>query len=632
MDELDSILQGIGKYSIKPGQRASGIDQMSSTGQVEGMDELDSILSRARNPILPKTVVSAPKDTTSIPMDTASAPEYQGKGRGLFGLPPTAEAAIFPKASDVAGTGSIGAEGRGVGSHLRQAGTGAFDLIGLLGRGVASTPAFIDPNETYVEALGRTEAKPETNVVGKLVSNTLRDPITTLMTVATGGAGAARKPAVEAGKKTIQEIGKAAGGFMGKRVAEAVPPAVARQGMESLQTGEVNIPEQAKAAGIEALADVAMGSGLEGLKAGVSKIGGKIAEAGLRNKLKPSLKEAGTGFDVKTVAKYDLGNNPKNILANSQKKIVDLASQVNDKLDDAVSRSDEPVMISLFGGGEFGPEMMDMEVSLGGVDKTNELFIKTMLAMQNDVRTGKNPSLMVGWKDPNEAVARLGKKLGMRPTKAQAAKAIPPAPYEESLQKMLAPLSGVMYEQGAKEVDLVTLNNYRKMIGTIADWDIDPRDPTTTVNKEVAAYLYKSINEAIGQRVPEVKALNQQLHELIPVRNAAYRAYHNVQNQAPVSMGTNIPLSNLMTIGPGKMPEFSLGAIGSLLANNASDIAYGQSKHPLSALMPPKSVLGQAPNLHGDLRPVIQSAAKQPILRNDAMKRRLEEEERAKAQ
>ena len=135
-------------------------------------------------------------------------PDYTGKGRGLFGLPQSAEKAIFPEASEVAGPGSIGAKGRSVGSHLRQAGTGAFDGIGLPLRSIMSLHTLIPGGESYTEALGRTGGREDSPGVIKFVEDIARDPLTSLLAIATGGAGAARQPVQKGAKKGQQKAGQ----------------------------------------------------------------------------------------------------------------------------------------------------------------------------------------------------------------------------------------------------------------------------------------------------------------------------------------------------------------------------------------------------------------------------------------
>lgn len=196
------------------------------------------------------------------------AEDYQGEGRNLFNLSDALERALLPEASDVAGTGSVGAEGRSTGSELRQSLLGSLDVIGIPGRAIASLPSLFNDDETYLEALGRTEALEDTNLPSKFVSNTLRDPITALLAVASGGSSAAKQPVQEGSLALLKKLGS----YLGNRTIEALPETALRQASESLKTGEVDIGEQSKDFATDLLSDVALNTGIDLGKKGLKRV------------------------------------------------------------------------------------------------------------------------------------------------------------------------------------------------------------------------------------------------------------------------------------------------------------------------------------------------------------------------
>lgn len=234
--------------------------------------------------------------------------------RTVFGLPRNTESLVFPRAAQVrADEGQI-AEGK----PMVRAGLGsALDLVSIPGRTIASAPALLPGGESFSEAFSRPQGKQREGIGGKALEiggSIVRDPVTALGTLATGGANLLATPA-----RTLFARGAVAG----------LPLVGAQQTKRFAEEGKVSPSEAALETGINALLPV-IGQQLQ-----------RGAKAVFRSGIKPKMKARDLGFDPEAIINHKIEGSFENIVKKSSARIDEAKRVADDIIEQAAKTNPE---------------------------------------------------------------------------------------------------------------------------------------------------------------------------------------------------------------------------------------------------------------------------------------------------
>lgn len=414
-------------------------------------------------------------DKAIAKLDSLAAAQEETKKvrqRPFFGLPPTAEKIAFPRAVETREKG---------GGPLRTAIPGALDIISAPGRAIAALPALVPGGETFVEAFGRRQAKPQKGIarIGEFIGTTIRDPITAV----SGFAGAPIKTAAKTlAGRAAQVAGRGA-------TAQAVP-AITRQIEESARTGRVDIPRQLGEAGIEiGLGAVGETAGAIAAKA-ATKAGQKLLASSAKikdvtAKIAGSNVAEGLQQTVNDVAEFGLesplGNFGK-MAVKADKKI----SIENKKLDDLMNAFAEQ-----------NPETV--------VD-IDEIFVDYLDDIEN-----------------NRIVNFFGKEDQATKTASNIHKALE--------KRGLAGEQPVINLRKIKKTMAEGLKLFKKGKFQIGE------EP---LSKQVGELAHLRIADRLNEFIPEAKQLNDNMRRLITTKKALIEAHKRTGNHNFISLRTAI--------------------------------------------------------------------------------------------
>jgi hypothetical protein len=251
-------------------------------------------------------------------------------------------------------------------------------------------------------------------------------------------------------------------------VIEGAASATAHQAERYGETGEVNIPEAAGEIALSA------GMGLAGgiAKKAITKGSKELADKVLTSYLKPLSKVFNEGFDAANIEKYGLyGNNVNDILKKSQGEISIRMNQLK--------------------------ELLEQSGNSGNKVDMADAVLKAVKEIESNKT--KFPQLF------------LAKKNEKIPLKEAA----------EEIIGMIARLSG-----GA-DADPLTANEIAQTLGVIASKAFGKNTKQDDALEAVAMTTYWKLRELIESSVKdapgEVRRLNREMHEIIPIKNAALR-------------------------------------------------------------------------------------------------------------
>lgn len=412
----------------------------------------------------------------------------------LFGVKPETEKKVFPRAA--------GLPQKTFPQQLKKGTLGAFDVLSILGRGIASAPTILPGGESPSEAFARKGAPKGAGKFRKFTENIVRDPIT-LLTLLSGGAAA---PAQTIGKKILSTAGMGA--------ARQILPAGARQLEQTAETGEFKPVEQA----IEAGKEIALGAGGEVLGAGIGRI----------------IKKGGKSL-FKSAAK--IKDNTARLAGR------DVESGINKIADDVVRFKLDSPTSGMKGVAKNAQKRITKEKSLA--DKAMNKFIKQnpdssidvdeiFLGLMDDIENGKINSVFGEESAAAKQVANLHRALELRGlTGNQPVSKIP------EIKRALA--------EGTK-----LFKKGKFAIGA---------DP---VKAQAGELVYLRMNDELGRFVPEVNAINRNVSDLINVKRAAIEANKRMANWNKLGL-TDIGISMSALLGGGvsglpPIPTFAAAA------------------------------------------------------------------------
>lgn len=427
----------------------------------------------------------------------------------LFNLPPKVEKAFFPRAVETREKG---------GGILRQAIPGALDILSIPGRAIASIPALIPGGETPQAAFARKEARSQKGIgkVGEFIGSTLRDPITALITGATGGASI---PAKAVGKPIIKKIAST----VLKGAKEQIVPAITRQAEISSREGEVDLPRQFANAAIEsALGGVGEGVG-KGISTQISPWGKKLLQGTLKTKdvtaklAGPNVAKGAENI-VNDIVNFKLESKVGGFKGMGIKasKIINKKSK---KLDEVVEG--------------FSKGNPDATLNLDAI--LNQLKFKIQQGKTEIVGGEKAAGKMV---DQIRETLKLRNLAGKQPiSKIRDVKAI--------INQLSQPFDkGPFTTPGG---------NKKIMVGRLA---------------------YRAINEKFGEQIPAAKVLGQELRRLIVVEQALLEAQKRSSNHNFLSLRNSIMISGGIN---SKSPQGIFASIAAMMFNIVTEKGRGAS-------------------------------------------------------
>jgi hypothetical protein len=339
-------------------------------------------------------------------------------------------------------------------------------------------------------------------------------------TKAPEGAGAVRSFIENVGRDPALAVGGVSGlikapvkGAIAKAITggaiEGAASAVAHQAERYGQTGEVNIPEAA--------GEIALSAGI-GLAGGIASKAVKgtkeLADKVLTSYLKPSSKIFKEGFDAANIEKYSLyGNNIDEILSKSQNEISSRMNQLKGLLENS---------------GNAGNKVDMAEAVLRAVD---------------EIEANKT-------KFPQLFLAKKGEEI----------------PLKEAAEEIIGMISRL---SGGADADPLTANEIAQTLGVIASKAFGKNTKQDDAVEAVAMTTYWKLREIIEESVKdapgEVKRLNKEMHEIIPIKNAALRRLPiDKRNEA-------IPLKTMIG-GAAAMATGNMGKAGAIAGFTSLDL------------------------------------------------------------
>lgn len=246
---------------------------------------------------------------------------------------------------------------------------------------------------------------------------------------------------------------------------------------------ERGIEEGVRATKTGAIVGGVFGLGTEVLSSALPKVANKI----LTSKIKPLKEFREQGFDAANIPKHKLGGTLKSTAKKAEAKINDLGKQLQTEL-----KRDPTARVNV------QQAIRDVEREIRS--KPGEF--------------GLNQEQLLTW------LKR----------------------YERNISN----IEGI----DPKSVDLLTVNGFRRQLGRDGSFNVIQATPDITAGQTIANKLYGRIRQAIDDAVPDkpkLKAINQALHEIIPIEGAVN---HAIQRTATNNMFS--------------LPEYILSATGVL--------------------------------------------------------------------
>lgn len=198
--------------------------------------------------------------------------------------------------------------------------------------------------------------------------------------------------------------------------------------------------------------------------AGLSKAKGLLKPVGQKIQqtvIKPGVREIEDGFDINNIQKYDVGGSLVQTVDKTNKKI----NELKDQLQSALGSSNQSVNL-------------------------NKVYEDTI-----NFLSGKNKALQFG---DNTSIKRV----------------------TDSLKTEIEDVAG---SNGL--VDLVQATDVKRGAGNKGAWSFRNPDPDSSATEKVYTAFYTKLKEAIEKAAPDqnIKEINRQISELIPISNAALR-------------------------------------------------------------------------------------------------------------
>lgn len=149
------------------------------------------------------------------------------------------------------------------------------------------------------------------------------------------------------------------------------------------------------------------------------------------------------------------------------------------------------------------------------------------------------------------------------------------------------------------KADLVTANEMKQALGEMGAWQYGARDADSNAMEIAANVMYTKLKEAIEKALPigptRVRSLNQQMAEIIPVRQAVIRRIPVEQRQNVLKMGDVIGLAT-GNIWLSVMNRFLMSGQGANVANKAGQLAPGLAPIGAQAVAGSVSQVRRDPN------------------------------------
>lgn len=254
---------------------------------------------------------------------------------------------------------------------------------------------------------------------------------------------------------------------------------------------------------------------LGGVISGATSAIGKLLEGAgtkiMNTAIKPSKADIEDGFSMDTVKKYNLGGSLSTMYDNTESKLSQLTTQLNDKLANKGGDIDNYV--------DLNDVYKDTLDSLGG----------------NKYKSfGSNTSM------------------------------------SNALQQLKGEIINVGGDDGQLTVPQAQL--VKQASGKFGAWQYGMQDPDSTARQTVYNAFYSKLKTAVEDASPDgVKGINKQIQELIPVQNAIIRRIPVADRNSALSLSDMVTLSASLLnphalIGLGISLGQKEGALGNILA------------------------------------------------------------------